>query len=291
MVTYYRYVVLHDYIIQGRSECDPFTEACFLSVCDSASGEECANNTEEDTTYYKLQQRNAKNIPFCYSQDENCDMWTCSPDEKDCYVTLCDETTALAEDTSCNDPVSYTAEHPPEEMLAEEDTENQEDSVSAETEYYESKDFSFGITYPVEWMRAEMSEARGDTDRGILLLEQTEETVDADSALITIIFTPDITQVTHTSPDAPQDIIEYGQDPMFTAVRPITFNGETAFIGTLSADASQKIIVIKHKQHIYQIRYDGLGDHMAEIDTAIQSFVFLDTQSAEKLVNTSIEAH
>ena len=109
-VTYYRYVVVRDYMIQAEAPCDPYTEQCFVYTCDPVA-EECSGDPAEDTSYYKMITRNAKNIPLCDPNDEDCDALTCPEGEADCILTLCDSTTA-AEGEVCNDPALYTQENP-----------------------------------------------------------------------------------------------------------------------------------------------------------------------------------
>lgn len=116
--TYYRYVVAHDYMIQAELDCDPYTESCFVYVCDPEADEECTGDPIEDTSYYKLIDRNAKNIPLCDPADENCTALVCEEGEVDCSYTLCDPETA-EEGEVCNDPVVYTAENPIEEETDE----------------------------------------------------------------------------------------------------------------------------------------------------------------------------
>ncbi|MFZ2299740.1 MAG: hypothetical protein WAW00_01225 [Candidatus Moraniibacteriota bacterium] len=122
-VSYYRFIVARDYIIQAEAQCDPYTEACFTYVCDPTAGEECTGDPVEDTSYYKLIYRNAKNIPLCDPNDENCAALTCPEGEAECSFTLCDPATAEADSVVCNDPVAYTLENPIEEESAEGDVE------------------------------------------------------------------------------------------------------------------------------------------------------------------------
>lgn len=124
VVSYYKFMVVRDYIIEAEADCDPYTEACFVYVCDpEVDGEDCTGDLEEDTWYYKYIHRNAKNIPLCDPNDENCDALTCPEGEAECEFILCDEKT-VGEGETCNDPVAYTLEHPEEE---EEDGEGMED--------------------------------------------------------------------------------------------------------------------------------------------------------------------
>ncbi|NCQ06370.1 MAG: hypothetical protein GW815_02300 [Candidatus Moranbacteria bacterium] len=130
LVTYYRFMVQHDYIIQAEADCDPYTESCFVYVCDPEAGEECTGDPVEDTSYYKLIDRNAKNIPSCDPADETCTALVCPEGEADCSYTLCDPATANDGEV-CNDPVVYTAENPLEEEEAtdEEEVTGEEDTA------------------------------------------------------------------------------------------------------------------------------------------------------------------
>lgn len=118
-VTYYRTIVQRDYMIQAESDCDPYTEACFIYVCDPEA-EECTGDPVEDTWYYKLIDRNAKNMPLCDPSDESCEVLTCPEGEADCTITFCDPTTA-DEGVECSDPATYTLENPIEEEGTEEE--------------------------------------------------------------------------------------------------------------------------------------------------------------------------
>jgi len=128
--TYYRYVMVRDYIIEAEAPCDPYSESCFVYVCDSEAGEECTGDPEEDTSYYKVIHRNAKNIPLCDPNDEDCEALVCPVGEADCEISLCDP--EVEEDIECSDPVAYTEEHPIEEETLDE--EGEESDVDAETE-------------------------------------------------------------------------------------------------------------------------------------------------------------
>jgi hypothetical protein len=122
-ITYYRTIVKRDYIVEAQTDCDPYTEACFVWQCDPGSTEEgvaCTGDPETDVWYYKIAKRNAENIPECDPEaDETCDPWTCVEGEKDCSEILCDEATAEEQGVSCNDPEEYTLNNPPEEETEE----------------------------------------------------------------------------------------------------------------------------------------------------------------------------
>lgn len=134
--TYYRYFILRDYMITAQADCDPYTEHCFVYVCDP-SAEECTGDPEEDTSYYQNISRNASNIPLCDPADEECEALVCPAGEADCTVMLCDVDT-VSEGEVCNDPVVYTSLHPEEEeteelMEGEEaDGEDEEGGVDSE---------------------------------------------------------------------------------------------------------------------------------------------------------------
>ncbi len=127
-VSYYKFMVVRDYIIQAEAECDPYTEACFVYVCDPEAGEECTGDPVEDTSYYKLIHRNAKNIPLCDPNDEDCEALTCPEGEEECTITLCDDATAEEAGVTCSDPIAYTLENP----IEEEDEEGTEEEGGAE---------------------------------------------------------------------------------------------------------------------------------------------------------------
>jgi len=112
-VTYYRIMIKRDYIISAQQECDPVTEACFVSACDPESDEECAATPEEErTTYYKIIKKNAKNIPPCDPHANECpEQLSCEPGEEECEYTLCDEEN-VPDTEECNDPAVYNAQNP-----------------------------------------------------------------------------------------------------------------------------------------------------------------------------------
>ncbi|MBP6975790.1 MAG: hypothetical protein KBB51_03095 [Candidatus Moranbacteria bacterium] len=114
-LTYYRYMVVRDYVIEAQVSCDPTIEACFVYVCDPENGEECTGDPEQDTSYYKLLHRNARNIPLCDPQEADCPVAMCQPEEIDCRVTFCDST--AGEDAVCSDPETYRIEHSAAETM------------------------------------------------------------------------------------------------------------------------------------------------------------------------------
>ncbi|MFZ1655174.1 MAG: hypothetical protein WAT84_05090 [Candidatus Moraniibacteriota bacterium] len=132
-VSYYRYVVKQDYIVQTEVDCDPYTEACFVYVCDIEAGDECTGNPVEDTAYYKLIRRNAMNMSLCDPNAEACEVSACPSGEAECEVISCDSAT-VQEGEECTDPVVFILEHPVEYVgVAEGDVaENTTDEDSLE---------------------------------------------------------------------------------------------------------------------------------------------------------------
>jgi hypothetical protein len=112
-VTYWRIMINRDYIISASQECDPATEACFVSSCDPESDEECAATPEEErTSYYKIIKKNAKNIPPCDAQKDECPAeLTCADGEAECSFEYCDDSN-VPDGEECNDPAVYNEENP-----------------------------------------------------------------------------------------------------------------------------------------------------------------------------------
>ncbi len=131
--SYYKYMVLHDYIIEAQIDCDPSVESCFVYVCDPEA-EECAGNPEDDTSYYKYLYRNAKNIPLCDPADEGCDALVCPESEEEgCQIIACSaETLATYEvDGACTNPVDFKeAESTETEIFLDELTEENEGDIT-----------------------------------------------------------------------------------------------------------------------------------------------------------------
>ncbi len=90
--SYYRYIVLHDYIIEAQVACDPTIESCFVWSCDPSMEGDCTGDPEADIWHYKYAYRNAKYIPEC--NVEECDSFTCpSGGEPGCSEVICNEAT------------------------------------------------------------------------------------------------------------------------------------------------------------------------------------------------------
>lgn len=122
--TYHKTLVLQDYMIEAEAPCDPYTESCFVYICNPIE-EECTGDPEEDTSYYKNISRNAKYIPRCDTEDESCDALVCPPDEADCSMTLCDDPATATEDMICNNPTAYALLHPIEDEASDEEDDEE----------------------------------------------------------------------------------------------------------------------------------------------------------------------
>jgi hypothetical protein len=108
-VSFLRFFVLRDYMIQAQASCDPRTEVCFIYHCDP-SAEECTGDEVADTSYYKLIDRNAQFIPTCNPTSEGCAALECPVDEPGCVVTFC--TPDNPDGIECTTPETYREEHP-----------------------------------------------------------------------------------------------------------------------------------------------------------------------------------
>ncbi|HLC95212.1 MAG TPA: hypothetical protein VJH89_01870, partial [Patescibacteria group bacterium] len=92
---------------------------------------ECTGDPLEDTWYYKLISRNAKNIPLCDPNEEDCEALTCPLGEAECEMTLCD--VGNADGIEFTDPVAYAAEYPLEEEEDGDAIEAEEDGAEDDT--------------------------------------------------------------------------------------------------------------------------------------------------------------
>jgi len=131
--TFYRTMIWKNYTIEAQTDCDPYTQKCFVWECDPASdveGEMCTGNADEDVWYYKLSKRNASKIPLCDpATDETCTPMICEPGEKDCEEVFCNEENKVEQEAECNDPEKYTLENPIEEDT---DESSEEETLPAD---------------------------------------------------------------------------------------------------------------------------------------------------------------
>lgn len=92
--SYYRFIVIHDYIIETKIDCDSAIESCFVWVCDPQIEGECTGNVDDDVWYYKFAYRNAKYIPECFN--DTCDAFECSSqDEPGCGDVTCNDVSRI----------------------------------------------------------------------------------------------------------------------------------------------------------------------------------------------------
>jgi len=138
--TYWRVVVKKDYLIEAQTDCDPYTDKCFVWECDLESvedGEACTGDADEDIWYFQVIQRKASQIPLCDPNDEECEALVCGEDEPECgYIFCTDDALEDQYANYCSDPVEYTAENPEEEECdpeTDEDCVFEEDAVEADT--------------------------------------------------------------------------------------------------------------------------------------------------------------
>lgn len=130
--SYYRFMVLHDYLVQAEVDCDPSAESCFVWECDPVN-DECTGDPEEDTWYYKIAYRNAKNIPSCDPLSEACEQFTCPMGgEAECTEVLCtsESLEEYAIDAPCTLPEDFIEVIPAEDEVTTVDGASEESIVS-----------------------------------------------------------------------------------------------------------------------------------------------------------------
>lgn len=99
-ISFVRYFILRDYLVQAEISCDPSAESCFVYTCDPIDDSECPEAEDERTSYYKLIQKKAFTLPDCEPGSEGCPELECVEGE-DCQVILCDQETE-----ECSQPES-----------------------------------------------------------------------------------------------------------------------------------------------------------------------------------------
>ena len=117
VVTFCKFFVLKDYYIQAQADCDPAKEACFVTTCDPSQDDTCPKDPAEETSYTKIVQKKASEVPLCDPNDKNCDAMACNPG-MDCKVIYCDKDT-VEDGETCNDPDQYNKKNPPEDKSME----------------------------------------------------------------------------------------------------------------------------------------------------------------------------
>ena len=117
-VTYWQIMIRKNFIVEMQTDCDPYTQNCFIWKCDpnsSVEGEACTGDAEKDIWYYNIIKRNVSRIPVCDPNDESCQSSVCGENELECEQIFCDDKTKVEQKVECNDPVKYTEENPIEE--------------------------------------------------------------------------------------------------------------------------------------------------------------------------------
>lgn len=81
--SFYRFVVLQDYIVSFEGDCDPYTESCYV---------ECEDDECTEEYYFTIIERMAYEIrDLCGSDVLECDAaYECQPDVAFCEISYCD---------------------------------------------------------------------------------------------------------------------------------------------------------------------------------------------------------
>lgn len=88
------FVVDRDFVIYNNIACDPYTEACFVYVCEEGD-EEC-----DDTPFKKIE-KNAQFADLCdIASGEECSGLICESNEEGCMIVTCSEE-ALEDGEQC----------------------------------------------------------------------------------------------------------------------------------------------------------------------------------------------
>jgi len=109
--SYYRFIIMHDYLVGYEGTCDPKTEKCFTGCTDDACTE----------SYYYSQMRKYEPDLFaeCGVDITDCEEASvCLSNDRDCSITYCDEKTKT-EDEECISGIKNS------------DAENDKSSVSS----------------------------------------------------------------------------------------------------------------------------------------------------------------
>lgn len=112
-VSFYRFLVIRDYIVSYEGNCDPYTESCFVY---------CEDNECTEPFYYSTIERQANEIyERCGENVTLCDeAYECQSDVESCSITYCDP---ILDQEECE---SLTEE----DYVEEESMENQTDTLS-----------------------------------------------------------------------------------------------------------------------------------------------------------------
>ncbi len=112
-VSFYRFMVIRDYIVSYEGNCDPYTESCFV-YCED---DECT-----EPVYYSTIERQANEIfERCGEDVTLCnDAYECQPDVEICTITFCNP---IIDNESCE---SLTEE----DYVEDESMNDQADTLS-----------------------------------------------------------------------------------------------------------------------------------------------------------------
>ncbi|MFT5849491.1 MAG: hypothetical protein ACI9H6_000300 [Patiriisocius sp.] len=82
--SYYRFIVINDYVVSYEGDCDPTAESCFIGCED----DEC---TEE--YFYSVVERHASEIKeICGVDITDCDdSYECPAEGTKCFISYCDD--------------------------------------------------------------------------------------------------------------------------------------------------------------------------------------------------------
>lgn len=92
--SYYKYIILQDYVVVMRVDCNPEYESCFIVECDSES-EECPDDATRVIEYYKILYRNAHNVSLCEIGENQCSAFICNEGEIGCGEVFCSSETLI----------------------------------------------------------------------------------------------------------------------------------------------------------------------------------------------------
>ena len=95
-------------------ECDPAKESCFVSACDLAE-EECSSDPNEDTSFYKIYEKSARDLPACDSL-ETCGEMRCDS-TNGCIEYTCNEDLSLEIGDECSNPEDYQVDESIQEEM------------------------------------------------------------------------------------------------------------------------------------------------------------------------------
>ena len=99
-LSFYRFMIKHDYIVGYQGSCDPATGKCFMS---------CDDDTCTKPDYYsEIQKYEPDLYKECGKDITNCDAASvCLPTDRKCSITYCNKSTS-DNDNTCQTPLDTT---------------------------------------------------------------------------------------------------------------------------------------------------------------------------------------